>query len=106
LLVPSSPSAIALAHHQPAALPFFIGWENASEVLPARVQQLVNARGGEETSAWRHPMDFVPLLQQVAEELPALLEEGRRAATVTEDRKGTRLESSHGTRPVGGLQRE
>src|SRR5712691_1509185 len=65
-----------------------IGWEHASEVLPALVRQLVSARGGEETSAWRHPIDFVPLLQQVAEELPALLEEGRRAATVTERQDG------------------
>ena len=52
------------------------------------VQQLVSARGGEETSAWRHPIDFVPLLQHVAEEMPALLEEGQRGATVTERQNG------------------
>jgi hypothetical protein len=55
-----------------------IGWEHASEVLPTVVGPLVNAHGGEETSQWRHPVDLVSMLRQVDEELPALMQEGRR----------------------------
>ena len=54
-----------------------IGWEHASEVLPTVIGPLVNARGGEETSQWRHPVDLVSMLGQVDEELPALMQEGR-----------------------------
>ncbi len=53
-----------------------IGWDRAAEVLPAVMAQLTSARGGEETDAWRHPVDLVPPLQQVSEEIPALLAEG------------------------------
>jgi RNA polymerase sigma factor (sigma-70 family) len=55
-----------------------IGWEHASEVLPTIVGPLVNARGSEETSKWRHPVDLVSLLRQVDDELSALMHEGRR----------------------------
>jgi nitrite reductase/ring-hydroxylating ferredoxin subunit len=55
-----------------------IGWEHASEVLPTVVGPLVNARGGEETSPWRHPVDLVSMLRQVDEELSALMQEGHR----------------------------
>jgi hypothetical protein len=55
-----------------------IGWEHASEVLPTVVGPLVNARGGEETSHWRHPVDLVSMLRQVDEELSALMQEGHR----------------------------
>ena len=55
-----------------------IGWEHASEVLPTVVGPLVNARGGEETSQWRHPVDLVSMLRQVDEELSALMQEGHR----------------------------
>jgi nitrite reductase/ring-hydroxylating ferredoxin subunit len=53
-----------------------IGWDHAATVLPAVMGQLVGARGGEETDAWRHPVDLVPPLRQVSEELPSLLAEG------------------------------
>jgi nitrite reductase/ring-hydroxylating ferredoxin subunit len=53
-----------------------IGWEYASAVLPSLMEQLVRARGGEEIDAWRHPIDLVPTLRQVADELPNLLREG------------------------------
>jgi nitrite reductase/ring-hydroxylating ferredoxin subunit len=53
-----------------------IGWEHAAAVMPTLTGQLVRARGGEETDSWRHPVDLVPLLKQVGEELPALLAEG------------------------------
>jgi nitrite reductase/ring-hydroxylating ferredoxin subunit len=53
-----------------------IGWENAPAVLPSLMEELVRARGGEEIDAWRHPIDLVPMLRQVADELPGLLREG------------------------------
>ena len=55
-----------------------IGWEHASEVLPTVVGPLVNARGSEETSQWRHPVDLVSMLRPVDGELSALMQEGRR----------------------------
>ena len=54
-----------------------IGWEHASEVLPTVVGPLVNARGGEETSQWRHPVDLVSMLREADETLPALMQAGR-----------------------------
>jgi nitrite reductase/ring-hydroxylating ferredoxin subunit len=53
-----------------------IGWQHAAEVLPSVVGELVAARGGEETDAWRHPIDLAPVLHRAGEELPGLLEEG------------------------------
>src|SRR5262245_9869764 len=53
-----------------------IGWEHAAEVLPSVTERLVRARGGEETDAWRHPVDLVPVLREAADALPRLLEEG------------------------------
>jgi nitrite reductase/ring-hydroxylating ferredoxin subunit len=53
-----------------------IGWDYAAEVLPTLMAQLVGARGGEETDAWRHPVDLAPMLHQVGKDLPGLLEEG------------------------------
>ncbi len=51
-----------------------IGHEHAQSVLPALTNQLVSARGGEESNAWRHPTDLVPLIQSAAERLPRLFE--------------------------------
>ncbi len=51
-----------------------IGWEHAKEILPTVVRQLVAARGGEESNAWRHPTDLVPLLEETFKELPTLIE--------------------------------
>src|SRR5262249_36308981 len=39
-----------------------VGWEHAAQVLPALAGPLVRARGGEETNAWRHPIDLVPVV--------------------------------------------
>ena len=50
-----------------------IGWEHASAVLPTTVAQLVEARGGEEANAWRHPVDLIALCEAAFAELPALL---------------------------------
>ena len=38
-----------------------IGWEHAAAVLPSVVGQMVAARGAEETTAWRLPVDLVAL---------------------------------------------
>ena len=49
-----------------------IGWEHASAVLPSVVGQMVTARGAEETTAWRHPVDLVRLCEVSAAELREL----------------------------------
>jgi nitrite reductase/ring-hydroxylating ferredoxin subunit len=53
-----------------------IGWEYASVVLPTVLDELVQARGAEESDAWRHPIDLVSLLRSAFAELPKLLAEG------------------------------
>jgi nitrite reductase/ring-hydroxylating ferredoxin subunit len=53
-----------------------IGWAHAAAVLPALMEQLVRARGGEEVDSWRHPVDLAPDIRQVGEEIPQLLREG------------------------------
>ena len=45
-----------------------IGWEHADAVLPSVVGQMVAARGAEETTAWRHPVDLVALCDESAAE--------------------------------------
>jgi nitrite reductase/ring-hydroxylating ferredoxin subunit len=49
-----------------------IGWEHAAEVLPSIVGQMVAARGAEERTAWRQPIDLIALCQQAGRELPHL----------------------------------
>ena len=49
-----------------------IGWEHADAVLPSVVGQMVAARGAEETTAWRHPVDLVALCDESAAEFPEL----------------------------------
>jgi nitrite reductase/ring-hydroxylating ferredoxin subunit len=53
-----------------------IGWEYAGTVLPTVLDELVQARGAEESDAWRHPIDLVSLLRSAFAELPKLLAEG------------------------------
>ncbi len=38
-----------------------IGWSHARAVLPLVIEQMVEARGGEELSSWRHPVDLIAL---------------------------------------------
>jgi nitrite reductase/ring-hydroxylating ferredoxin subunit len=52
------------------------GWGHAAEILPAVVGQMVSARGGEETNAWRNPIDLIPLCEGAFAELPDLLARG------------------------------
>jgi nitrite reductase/ring-hydroxylating ferredoxin subunit len=54
-----------------------IGWEHASAVLPTVVGQMVAARGAEESTAWRQPVDLVALCDEAASQLPELFAAGR-----------------------------
>ncbi len=51
----------------------FIGWEEAEGVLPTLMPQVSGARGGEEQSSWRTPIDLIEIIRSVEEELPGLL---------------------------------
>jgi len=48
-----------------------IGWEYASTILPSVAGQMVAARGTEESTAWRQPVDLVALLNTAFSELAA-----------------------------------
>jgi nitrite reductase/ring-hydroxylating ferredoxin subunit len=65
-----------------------IGSEHASAILPTVVGQLVAARGADETNAWRHPVDLVPLMAQALDELPRALTHGRPQRGRFEDHAG------------------
>jgi nitrite reductase/ring-hydroxylating ferredoxin subunit len=49
-----------------------IGWEYASSVLPTVVGQMAAARGAEESTAWRQPIDLVALCDEAAGQLSEL----------------------------------
>ncbi len=53
-----------------------IGWEHAEEVLPSLIPNMVWGQRMEETSAWRHPVDLPALLDEVYQELDALIDAG------------------------------
>jgi nitrite reductase/ring-hydroxylating ferredoxin subunit len=61
-----------------------IGWEHAADVLPSVVGQMTQARGGEESTAWRQPVDLIALCHDAARELPDLLAAGRAAGRWTD----------------------
>ena len=50
-----------------------IGWEHANAVLPTVVGQMVAARGADELTAWRQPVDLTALCVEAAAELPGLV---------------------------------
>lgn len=54
-----------------------IGWEHASAVLPTVVAQMVSARGAEESTAWRQPVDLVALCDEAASQMAHLFAAGR-----------------------------
>lgn len=54
-----------------------IGWEHADAILPAVVGQMVMAIGREESNAWRHPVDLMPILDKAFADLPGLIVKGR-----------------------------
>jgi hypothetical protein len=47
-----------------------IGWEHVADVLPSVVGQMTAARGAEERTAWRQPVDLIALCQRAGLELP------------------------------------
>jgi hypothetical protein len=49
-----------------------IGWEHAPAVLPTVVGQMVTARGAEESTAWRQPVDLIALCEEAGGQLPKL----------------------------------
>jgi nitrite reductase/ring-hydroxylating ferredoxin subunit len=49
-----------------------IGWAHAADVLPSVVGQMAAARGAEERTAWRQPIDLVALCEQAGKELSRL----------------------------------
>ena len=49
-----------------------IGWQNAPSVLPTVVGQMVAARGADESTAWRQPIDLITLCEKAAPQLPEL----------------------------------
>jgi nitrite reductase/ring-hydroxylating ferredoxin subunit len=53
-----------------------IGREHAAQVLPSVVGQMTSARGGEESNAWRNPIDLVQLCEAAFAELPDSLARG------------------------------
>jgi hypothetical protein len=57
-----------------------IGWEHAGAVLPSVVGQMVAARGADETTSWRHPLDLVALCEEAAAELCDLFTTARGSA--------------------------
>jgi nitrite reductase/ring-hydroxylating ferredoxin subunit len=54
-----------------------IGWEYAADVLPSVVGQMAAARGAEERTAWRQPVDLITLCDKAELELPGLFAAGR-----------------------------
>ena len=56
-----------------------IGWEHASSVLPTVVGQMAAARGAEESTEWRQPVDLVALCDEAAGQMPELFAASHRA---------------------------
>ncbi|MGF6408656.1 Rieske (2Fe-2S) protein [Paraburkholderia sp. MM5482-R1] len=54
-----------------------IGWEHAPALLPTIVGQMVAARGAEESTAWRQPVDLVALCDESANQISELFAAGR-----------------------------
>lgn len=54
-----------------------IGWEKADEVIPTLVGMLASSSRAEEQNRWRSPIDFVPVLRGIFDELEAIIESGK-----------------------------
>ena len=54
-----------------------LDWRHAAEVLPLVVGQMAAARGAEESTEWRQPVDLIALCERAANELPTLFTAGR-----------------------------
>jgi nitrite reductase/ring-hydroxylating ferredoxin subunit len=49
-----------------------IGWEHAGDLIPSVIGQMVAARGADESTEWRQPIDFIARCEEGAAELPRL----------------------------------
>jgi nitrite reductase/ring-hydroxylating ferredoxin subunit len=49
-----------------------VGWDYAADILPSVIRHMAAARGAEERTAWRQPVDLIGLCEQAAPELPQL----------------------------------
>src|SRR5262249_12225652 len=74
-----------------------IGWEHAAAVLPTVVGQMVAARGADESTAWRQPVDLVALCEDAAGQLPDLFAAARGAHSASQTR-ATRADGASQTR--------
>ncbi len=67
----------------------FIGWEEAEGILPTLMPQASGARGGEEQSSWRSPVDLIEIIRSVEAELPSILSNrGRSEAPLNPNLEG------------------
>ena len=55
-----------------------IGWEHATALLPTVLGQMAAARGAEESTSWRQPVDLVALCDEAISQLPESFAAGRR----------------------------
>jgi hypothetical protein len=53
------------------------GWKHAADLLPSVVDQMVAARGADESTEWRQPADLVALCAEASADLAAALAAGR-----------------------------
>ncbi|OLB70733.1 MAG: (2Fe-2S)-binding protein [Alphaproteobacteria bacterium 13_2_20CM_2_64_7] len=79
-----------------------IGWEHAPAVLPTIVGQMVAARGAEESTAWRQPVDLVALREEAANQLPQVFAAGRGVHSASQ----TRVTRAYGWSHHAALARE
>jgi nitrite reductase/ring-hydroxylating ferredoxin subunit len=54
-----------------------IGWRHAADLLPLVIGQMAAARGADESTEWRQPVDLAALCERAATELPTLFTVGR-----------------------------
>jgi hypothetical protein len=47
-----------------------IGWERAADLIPTVIGQMTEARGADESTEWRQPIDFIAQCEEAAAELP------------------------------------
>ena len=69
--------ALARLHQQGVRVPRLDRLEHAWSLLPTIVGQMVAARGAEESTEWRQPVDLVALCDEAAGELRELFARGR-----------------------------
>jgi nitrite reductase/ring-hydroxylating ferredoxin subunit len=55
-----------------------VGWDHAAALLPTVVGQMAAARGAEESTSWRQPVDLVALCEQAGNQVQELFAPGRR----------------------------